>query len=105
MSLNDFFRGTTKKFEVSITFNEAIPDISSDNVTFYLKDNKTDSNYTLTASADVTSSGSVGVAKFNLTDEQTDINAENYYYSIVWDLSNGDKYVLDSNTVKIIDII
>jgi hypothetical protein len=105
MPLNDFYKNTTKKFDIAITYNSAVPDITTDEVKFYLKDNKEDSTYTLTASADVTSSGSVGVAKFSLTDEQTNINAENYYYSIIWNLSNGDKYVLDSNTVKIIDVI
>lgn len=103
MPLNDFYKNTTKKFDAAITFNGTTPDISTDVVTFYLKDNKTDSSYILTASADVSSSA--GVAKFNLTDEQTDIPAESYYYSIVWDKVNGDKYVLDSNSVRIIDRI
>jgi len=101
MSLKDFYKNETKKFDVLITYNGAPPNITSDDVTFYLKDNYADTSYILTASADVSSSGALGVAKFHLTDEQTDLNPENYNYSIIWDLANGDKYVLDYNSVRI----
>jgi hypothetical protein len=105
MPLNDFYKGTTKKFDIVITYNNTVPNITTDEIKFYLKDNKDDTIYALTASADVSSSGSIGVAKFSLTPEMTDLNPENYFYEIVWNISTGDKYVLDSNSIKIIERI
>lgn len=105
MPLTDFYENTTKKFYYTITYNGGTPDISGDEVKFYLKDNLTDANYILTASADVTSSGSIGQARFTLSDEVTNINPEIYYYETEWSLANGDKYILDSNSIRIMERI
>lgn len=102
MSLLDFYQNTTKKFGVAVIYNDTVPDITNDTVTFYLKDNKIDSNYILSASGEVITQGWNGVANFTLTDEQTDLNPEIYYYEIIWDTLAGDRYVLESDSVRII---
>ena len=102
--LNDFYSGTTKKFNVTILVQNAYPDISNDTVTLYLKDNKTDTTYALTASADVASSGSSGIAEFELTPTQSaGLNNESYFYEIVWNVSgSGEEYVLDQSSIGVL---
>ena len=103
MPIKDFFAGTTKKFNLTIEYSGSNPDITSDSVTFLLKDNITDTTYALTASADVTSSGATGVAKFNLTPDLTeDLNPENYTYELVWNLSSGEEYVLEQLPIAVL---
>lgn len=99
--LIDFYQGETKKFEVQIKKNDVIQDISDDEVWFYMKSKITDTDYIMSQSADLTS-GSNGVASFELTPTMTDLAAGIYPYEISWIVSGSDReYVLDSTTVKI----
>lgn len=106
MALNDFYKGETKKFSVAITYNGSAPNITGDAVDIYFKDNITDTLYALSASADVTSSGSTGIAKFNITDTETGtLNSEVYNYKIVWSLGSGETYILDQDAVRVKETI
>jgi len=106
MPIRDFYAGTSKKFNITIQYSGSAPDLTSDTIIFYLKDNLDDTSYALTASADVTSSGATGVAKFNILPAQTeDFNPENYTYELVWTLASGDEYVLEQAPVAILNRI
>ena len=103
MGLTDFYKSTSKKFDVYISYADGIiPNISNDTLTFYLKQLITDSIYVLTASADVTTNGTSGTGSFNLTATETDINPNFYNYEIVWVVSgSNDEYVLDQNRIQV----
>lgn len=105
--LQDFYRGTTKNFDIVILINNTTPNISGDEVKFYLATQKEDADADLimSASADVTASGSSGIAVFNLTPTQTNVSASTYYYEIIWTTASGSKYVLDSSVVQVIETI
>lgn len=106
MTLTDFYKETTKKFSVTITFNDATPDITSDTVTFVMKTLKTESaDEILNVEANVATQGADGIAIFTLSATQTDLPVKTYYYQIVWDLSGGTRYVLDDGTITILETI
>lgn len=103
MAINDFYKGTTKKFSVTILYNGSVPDITGDTVVFWLKKNKTDTD----ASAQIESSADVsagdGVANFTISKTDTAIGKGAYYYEIVWNLATGEEYVLESGTVSVLE--
>lgn len=100
--LKDFYEKTTKKFDVTINYNGASPNITADTVTFVLKTKK-DGETALTKTADVATSGASGVAKFTLSTTDTAIPYGRYYYEIFWTLANKDEYVIDSGEVNILN--
>jgi len=100
--ISDFYPGTTKRFRVAIKFNGAALDISADTVTWTVKRRKTDpdSAAALQVAADVTTEGASGVAVFEVTDEQTaQIAPGRYECDIKWERSNGEEYVVATQTV------
>jgi len=106
MALNNFYKETTKKFNITIDYNDSTPDITNDTVTFVMKNEKTESaTNVLSSEADVATDGASGVAAFTLSKEDTDLLAKQYYYQIVWDLSGGERYVLEDGMVSVNDTI
>ena len=96
MALSDFYIGETKIIKVQASIDNVAKDIRNDEMTLYLKNNFTDSNYILSQSGDVLSSGSIGVAIFELKPEMTDhINSKIYNYEIVY------KFLDDNNEQNI----
>lgn len=105
MVLTDFYKGTTKKFEGTITLNSATPNITADTVKFLLKTEKedTDVEALINESADVTTKGADGTYVFNLTKTITDVEVGKAYYEIVWNLSTGEEYVLGESTIEVLE--
>ena len=104
MGLKDFYRATTKKFDLQISYNGTYPNITNDSVILYMANQKSDSNaeLVLTASADVSSSGSIGIARFNLSPTQTNISASIYDYEIWWNISSSnDIHILTEQDSRI----
>ena len=101
MKLNDFYRGTTKKFDVNITFNGTAPDITSDTVSVIFKTKKGDETL-IEKDADVTTSGATGTAEFHLLPTETDVGHGKYYYQIDWILNTGEEYVIDGGSIEIL---
>jgi len=87
--LSSFYEGTTKVFSVTILHNGAAPNIISDTVRFIVKKNLSDADASalINTTADVTTSGSSGIAIFTLSSEQTEIAVGTYYYEITWGIS------------------
>jgi hypothetical protein len=104
MTLSNFYEGTTKKFDVTITYNGSNPDITSDTVTIYFKEKEKD-EIALEKEADVTTQGADGIAEFELTTTNTDLRPGIYTYSIVWEPASGGKYILEEDKVRILDSI
>jgi len=102
--LKDFYQKATKKFDVTINYNGAVPDITADTVSIIFKTKK-DGETILTKNADVTTSGAIGIAKFNLTTTDTNITHGRYYYEIFWTLSNSEEYVLIADEINILNRI
>lgn len=100
--LKDFYKATTKRFDVSFLVDNVIPNIVNDTVTVLLKTSKGSDVIALTKNADVTTSGSTGVAKFTLSDTDTNIAHGKYYYQIIW-VVNSETYVVDDGTVAILE--
>jgi len=102
--MNDFYEGETKRFTVTITYGGSVADITNDVVTIYFKSKKSvDDVYAeIIKEADVTTSGSDGIAVFYLRTSDTSVTPGLYYYEIIWETQGGDKYILfDNSTVKI----
>lgn len=103
MAFTNFYVSESKVFDVIVYRNSASLDISSDNVTLYLKKNINDTEYAFTASADCASSGSDGVAKFDITpDETINITPNIYRYEIALYVSaSGYERVLEQGNINL----
>lgn len=101
--LQDFYKGTTKKYTSTITFDGVNPDIRTDAVWVVFKTSKsqTDADAALLVEADVTSQGDQGKAIFNISKEESDIPFGNYYYEVKW-LVGDALYILESSTVEVL---
>jgi len=101
MSLTDFYKNTTKKFNVTFLVQNAYPNITTDTVLIYFYNSGSGLIYS--ASADVAASGSGGTAVFNLTDDYTNtILPDIYSYEIVWNVSaSSATYVADTGEVSV----
>ena len=103
MALNDFYKGTTKDFDVTIYENNVLPDITNDIVKISFKESLLDDTVALEVTASVAQSGSVGQAFFTLTPTQTTIDEGTYYYEIAWITSGSiEEYVLEQAQVSIL---
>jgi hypothetical protein len=103
--LNDFYYGTTKKFNVAITYNGSSVDISADNVAFIMKTDRTlpDGSAAISMTADVATSGAGGTAIFNIPAGSTAVTVGQYWYDIKWRTNPGSEvYIVDSNTVNVL---
>jgi len=99
MPLNDFYKGTTKNFVVDVNVSGSGVNITSDTLTFYLRD---EDELLLTSSADVATSGSIGRAYFNISSSLTNaLSASCYDYEISWHRSSGEDYVVDHSSVVV----
>jgi|SaaInlStandDraft_4_1057021.scaffolds.fasta_scaffold37390_2 hypothetical protein len=104
MAISDIPRGTTRSISVEITISGSNPDISGDKVTLTIKSDKGDADPgVLQEDADVTTSGASGVALFDLSTTDTDIEPGRYEYDIVWYLAGGDEHVIDSGLVTFVE--
>lgn len=105
-NVSNFYEGVTKKFNVTISYNGSNPDITSDTVNFIMKSSKSDddANAAININADVTA-GSSGVASFTLASSDTVADPKTYYYEISWTLSTGEFYILDNDTVIVLNRI
>lgn len=95
-TIEDFYRGTTKKFAARCMNGGVAQDISADAVTLYLKrlPADTDLEAGLIKAADVTTQGADGYALFVLTTSDTNIKARTYFIEIEWELASGEKHVI-----------
>ena len=101
--LKDFYKATTKKFDVTISYNGVYPDITNDTVRIEFKKEKNGA-VLLSKDADVTTSGAGGKAKFNLSKAETDIEACRYYYFIIWDTTIAtidEEHIVETENVNI----
>ena len=97
--LGVFYKGISKIFNVTITYNGSNPDISSDTVTFYLHDE--DDTEVLSEEADVATSGASGIAIFNLTPTELDLDSDSYICTILWE-TGDDKHILHKGRVDML---
>jgi len=100
MPINDFHKGTTLYARYLFQTSGSAIDISSDEITFMLKDSD---EIVLTSSLDVASSGSIGYAILDVSSSLTNLSASCYQYEIFWHRSNGEDYVFEKTTVNILD--
>ena len=98
MPLKDFYSGTTKSFYIDVLISGSAPDISSDKMKLLIKD---EYSVILTSSADMTASGSIGRAYFNVSSSLTNIPPECYKYEIAWHLNSGEDYVIDPSSINV----
>ena len=102
--MKDFYEKTTKAFDVLIYINGQPQDISSDTVSIIFKRLKTDADEDAVISKEAYECTNNGIAKFTLTPEDTAIPPRNYFYEIKW-ISHDKEYILESDTVKVLDRI
>ncbi len=101
--ISSFYQNTTKVFSGVITHNGTNPDTTTDTITFIMKASKLDSDGDAVVDVDATGKGSGGIFTISLTPSITDDLPAMYYYEIVWHLSGGEVYVLESDTVEVKD--
>jgi len=106
--ISDFYQGETKKFRTTITLASNVVDISGDTVTWYLKNTKTTSDVSasLTINANVSGSGTTGVAIFSGTSSQTSgVSSGEYWSEQVWIRNNGERYILQQQQLKVLETV
>lgn len=97
-----FYEKENKAFDVQITVDRVVQDISQDEVTCIFKSSRAedDGSAAITAVGDVSSQGSQGIAKFNIPKEDTAVPPGTYFWEIKW--THGDAVnIIASSTVKI----
>lgn len=102
-SLKHIYPGATKKFGIILKINGVAQDITSDTVTFRMKEehSDTDAQAVLTKTADVASQGASGIALFVLTASDTEnLEVRNYLCDIVWN-DGTDEYVAFDGTIEV----
>lgn len=102
--LDDFYQGESVDFSILISIGGVAQDISSDTVTFYLKEFKS-GRPLIEKTADVASQGANGIATVELTTANTDLPPKAYFYEVIWKPASGGKKVLVSKKVTILDSI
>jgi len=101
MALSDFYRGETKKFYGVITYNGETPDITSDRVSFVMKNSLSDSDAEAVIYKEADTSAGDGRYDVTLSKDDTNIAAGTYYYELTWKRANGEEYVLEQGRVKV----
>jgi len=104
MRLKDFHTGTTKRFDVNITYDGSPPNITNDSVGIYFSKTK-EGEAVITSTADVTTSGASGVAIFTISEVDTDVTHGKYYYQIVWTLDSSEEFMLDDSSIQLLERI
>lgn len=106
MPITNFYQSSSKNFNITIKLNGSAQDISSDNVVFYLKENRDVSGSIYTSTADVSTSGSIGQARFSLTPTfTTQFTGSGYYdYDVIWTISSSNEvHNVEAGTLSILD--
>lgn len=97
-----FYEKENKAFDVQISIDREIQDISQDEVVCIFKVSKSDADEgaAITAVGDVSQQGAQGIAKFNIPKEDTAVAPGMYFWEIKW--VHGDAVnIIASSTVKI----
>lgn len=102
--LKDFYEGTTLAFDAYVYMNGLLQDISADSVFFIMKKLKTDSDAEAVISAQAFDCSANGVAQFEISATETEIEPRNYYYELKW-VSGTKVYILESGEVRVLDRI
>ncbi len=89
-----FHRGTTKTFDVVLSIDGVVQDITGDTVTVNIKERKADVALVINQDADVATDGVNGRAIFKLLPATTDIEERKYVIDIRWVTAGGDEYVI-----------
>ena len=106
MSLGPFYQGETFRFQITLKIDAVAQDVSSDTVTFRVKKSAADldSAALIDATADVTTSGSSGIAIFEVPPQATKrVPPGTYVCDIVWALDTSSStrvFVAYSGTVE-----
>lgn len=100
--MNDFYYGTSKAFDVTVTVNGVAQDISGDVLTLIFKKKKTDTDAEAVLVKESFENTTDGVAKFKLTPIDTVLPIGAYYYEIKW-VNSTNVYIKESSTVKVLE--
>ncbi len=92
--IQSFHRGTTKTFDVVLSIDGVVQNITGDTVTVNIKRRKVDVAAIIEQSADVATDGANGRAIFKLLSATTEIEERKYVIDIRWIRSGGDQYVI-----------
>ena len=103
--LQNFYINNTNNFTVTIEYNGVAINITNDTVRFMVKENidDTDAQAVINVTADVVTQGANGIAIFNLTSAQTDIDPGNYWYEISWLRVTGAEYTLEVREIELLE--
>jgi len=103
-SVEDFYKGETKRISVLCKIDSIAQNITADTVTLTLKENKSDLDTAaiLQEDADVSTYGGIGIAYWALTPTQTDLDVGTYYIDIAW-YDGSNEYIVYDGTVKVLE--
>lgn len=101
-TINDFYVGETVEITVLCKKDGVAQDITGDTVTLLMKENKSDSDAAaiLDSDADVATYGSAGIAYWDLTPTDTDIDVGTYYIDITW-YDGTKEHIVYDGSVKV----
>jgi hypothetical protein len=100
--LPEIIAGTSIIFNLVLTLGGVAPDITADTVTITFKKTKDLADPgALQKDADVTTQGDGGIAVFELTEDETEIDGGQYFYDIIWYTSTRE-YGVDIGSIFVI---
>ena len=104
-TIQDFYPGTTKVFTVTCKINTVAQNITSDTVTFRMKTgpNVSDANASLEIAADVSTSGALGIAIFELAAGSNTLAPGKYWADIEWILADTSEYIIVDQKITVLN--
>jgi hypothetical protein len=99
--LSDFYIKTTVAFDVYVYKDMSVQDLEG-TVSIIFKTNKDDTDDDAIISKDASSYGD-DYARIVLSPTDTDVDSGTYYYEIKWTNADDDVYILQSDTVNILE--
>lgn len=81
--MNPIYKKTTYQFDITVKVNDQVVDISNDSVVAYIDKVFNKQTPALTVEANLTN-GINGIASFELTPSQTDVDTGTYHVQIFW---------------------
>jgi len=103
--ISDFYEDSSKKFTITIYYNNVIQDIRNDTVTMVLKRFTTHASDTpdLSVNGDVSTAGVSGQAIFTLIPSVTNIKPDLYQLEVNWVRADNSSYVIHRQMINVLN--
>lgn len=106
-AIADFYPNSTLRFQITLKIDGTAADITDDKVSFRMKRNKSDRDVhaVITKKGNVTTSGSSGIAKFEVEPNASrHLPVGTYFCDILWEIASNDrKFIAYDDTIALLE--